>query len=185
MVQRIDTPRLQPAQQGDDPAFESFAAEYRSVMFSVARKHLRNRVDAEEAAQDALVRLYRIRTRFDADRSPEGLVVRVVTNACRDLHRRRNAGIGAITQRMEASVLRSLSVASGFAELGEDRLVARELLASLSERHRRPLELRYLEGLTNGEIAAQLGISVSSVKLQLARAIELLQQRLDGQPGSD
>jgi len=185
MVQRSETPRLQTAQQGDDPAFESFAAEYRTVMFSVARKHLRNRVDAEEAAQDALVRLYRIRSRFDLDRSPEGLVVRVVTNACRDLHRRRQTGIGAITQRMESSVLRSLSVGGNPGEAGVDRLVARELLAGLSERHRRPLELRYLEGLTNGEIAAQLGISVSSVKLQLARAIELLQQRLDGHAGSD
>lgn len=180
MVRRIDTPGLHVSQQGDDPAFERFVAEFRPVMLAVARKHLRNHVDAEEAAQDALVRLHRIRTRFRADTSPEGLVVRVVTNACRDLHRRRTAGIGAITQRMESSVVRELVVRDGHADGTGDRLVARELLASLSDRFRVPLELRYLEGLTNAEVAERLGISVSSVKLQLARAIELLQQRMDG-----
>ncbi len=183
MVRRIDTDGLQALRQGDDPAFEQFVAEFRTVMLAVARKHLRNRGDAEEAAQDALVRLYRIRTRFRADTSPEGLVVRVVTNACRDLHRRRTAGIGAITQRMETSVVRDLAVRDGTDSAG-DRLVARELLASLSDRFRLPLELRYLEGLTNAEIASRLGISVSSVKLQLARAIELLQQRMDGAAGA-
>jgi RNA polymerase sigma factor (sigma-70 family) len=179
MVRRIETAGLQASPQGEDPAFEHFVAEFRPVMLAVARKHLRNHVDAEEAAQDALVRLHRIRTRFRADTSPEGLVVRVVTNACRDLHRRRTAGIGAITQRMETSVVRELAVRDGTDGTG-DRLVARELLAGLSERFRVPLELRYLEGLTNAEIASRLGISVSSVKLQLARAIELLQQRMDG-----
>lgn len=182
MVRRIDTPGLHASQQGEDPAFERFVAEFRPVMLAVARKHLRNHVDAEEAAQDALVRLHRIRTRFRADTSPEGLVVKVVTNSCRDLHRRRTAGIGGITQRMETSVVRDLAVRDGSEDAG-DRLVARELLASLSERFRVPLELRYLEGLTNGEIAGRLGISVSSVKLQLARAIELLQQRMDGSGG--
>lgn len=177
MVRRIDTAGLQASQQGEDPAFDRFVAEFRPVMLAVARKHLRNRVDAEEAAQDALVRLHRIRTRFRADTSPEGLVVRVVTNACRDLHRRRMAGIGAITQRMETSLVRELAVRDG---MDGDRLVARDLIASLGERFRVPLELRYLEGLTNGEIAERLGISVSSVKLQLARAIELLQQRGGG-----
>ena len=49
---------------------------------------------------------------------------------------------------------------------------------SMSDRFRVPLILRYLNGLTNAQIAEALGISVSNVKLRLARAKDLLEGRL-------
>jgi len=49
----------------------------------------------------------------------------------------------------------------------------------LSSRARLPLELKYLRGLTNQQIAESLGVSISTVKVQLARAKDVLQSRLE------
>ena len=51
-------------------------------------------------------------------------------------------------------------------------------LDRLSDKLRAPLELKYAGGLTNRQIADALGISVSNVKVRVARAKDLLQARL-------
>ena len=57
-------------------------------------------------------------------------------------------------------------------------LAVRQAIDDMTERFRQPLVLRYLNGLTNRQIADALGISVSNVKLRLARAKDVLQSRL-------
>ena len=57
--------------------------------------------------------------------------------------------------------------------------MVRSELDRLSDRARLPLELKYLRGMTNQQIAEALGISVSNVKVQLARAKDVLQSRLE------
>ena len=51
-------------------------------------------------------------------------------------------------------------------------------LAGLSEQARTPLVLKYLNGLTNQQVADVLGISLSNVKVRVARAKDLLHGRL-------
>lgn len=54
-------------------------------------------------------------------------------------------------------------------------------LQALSFQDRRVLELAYLHDATVGEIATELGLSVSAVKMRLSRAREKLRARLEGQ----
>jgi RNA polymerase sigma-70 factor (ECF subfamily) len=58
------------------------------------------------------------------------------------------------------------------------RQAVRQAIDEMSERFQQPLVLRYLNGLTNRQIADVLGISVSNVKVRLARAKDVLQSRL-------
>nr|HMQ21181.1 sigma factor-like helix-turn-helix DNA-binding protein [Planctomycetota bacterium] len=51
-------------------------------------------------------------------------------------------------------------------------------LGDLSEQYRTPIVLKYLHGLTNQEIADTIGVSLSSLKVRLSRARELLHARL-------
>ena len=55
----------------------------------------------------------------------------------------------------------------------------RSELGRLSSKVRLPLELKYMRGQTNREIAESLGISISNVKVQLARGKDLLASRLE------
>jgi RNA polymerase sigma-B factor len=56
----------------------------------------------------------------------------------------------------------------------EDRLTVEELLGLLPEREQRIMYLRFFEGLTQSEIAAQVGVSQMHVSRLLARSIEAL-----------
>ena len=56
----------------------------------------------------------------------------------------------------------------------EDRLAVEELLALLEPRERKIVYLRFFEGLTQSEIAAQVGISQMHVSRMLTRSLETL-----------
>ena len=73
----------------------------------------------------------------------------------------------------------ALRAAQGAARQFIDHSVRGEL-EQLSDRVREPLELKYLRGFTNQQIAEALGISVSNVKVQIARGKDILASRLQG-----
>jgi RNA polymerase sigma-70 factor (ECF subfamily) len=171
-------------QAGDLGAFEQLVSRYQTMVHGLAMSILRRPEDAEEATQDAFLKLFRARSSFDAARALEPWLLRIAGNACRDkLRRRRAAQVPGARQGAEAAELlleipdaRSLRDA---ARQLEDHSVRGEL-EQLSERVRQPLELKYLRGFTNQQIAEALGISLSNVKVQLARGKDILASRLQG-----
>jgi hypothetical protein len=63
-------------------------------------------------------------------------------------------------------------------ELDELRTVLEAEIARLPERYREPMELCYLQGMTNAEAAQEMGCPSGTVKGWLARARKLLRSRL-------
>jgi RNA polymerase sigma-70 factor, ECF subfamily len=175
-------------QAGDLQAFEQLVERYQSMVHGLAMSILRRPEDAEEATQDAFLKLFRARSQYDHARSLEPWLLRIAGNACRDkLRRRRSAELPLA--RMDAGRgdddrdpmldLPDARAAHGAARAHVDHSVRGEL-EQLSERFRLPLELKYLRGLTNQQIAEALGISLSNVKVQLARGKDILSSRLQG-----
>jgi RNA polymerase sigma-B factor len=72
----------------------------------------------------------------------------------------------------------------GFDEV-EDSYVVEAGMSALDERERRIVELRFFEGLTQSEIAAQIGISQMHVSRLLRRALHLMRGRLEESIGED
>ena len=72
----------------------------------------------------------------------------------------------------------------GFSEV-EDSYLVEAGLSALDERERRIVELRFFEGLTQSEIAAQVGISQMHVSRLLRRALHLMRGRLEESIGED
>lgn len=170
-------------QAGDLRAFEQLVDRYKTVVFNLALSMLRSREDAEEAAQDTFVKLFRAREQFEAGRQLEPWLMRIAGNTCRDLLRRRRAAhlprASAEDQRELAQMLVDpRSLGREWTEAVEQAV--RHEVERLSERLRLPLLLKYLNGSTNKQIADVLGISVSNVKVRLARAKSILQGRLQG-----
>lgn len=168
-------------QAGDLEAFAQLVERFQTMVYGLALSILRRPEDAEEAAQDTFLKLFRGRGQFDGTRALEPWLLRIAGNACRDKLRRRRTG--ELPQARIASEVTP--------ELADNRAVApssrhhvdsavRSELDRLSEKVRLPLELKYLRGLTNQQIADSLGISISNVKVQLARGKDLLASRLEG-----
>jgi len=169
-------------QSGDLGAFEQLVERYQDMVYGLALSILRSPEDAEEAAQDAFLKLFRARDQFDATREVEPWLLRIAGNACRDRLRRRRVVGSLPVMRDEGADALAQRVADPGASADNAAAMQQAVRAELdrlSERARLPLELKYLRGMTNQQIADALGISVSNVKIQLARAKDILASRLE------
>ncbi|HKU56955.1 MAG TPA: sigma-70 family RNA polymerase sigma factor, partial [Gaiellaceae bacterium] len=75
------------AQTGDTRAFEQLVEPHREVMFRVAYLIARNAADAEDAAQEALVKAWRALGRFRADAPVRPWLVAIAANEARNRRR--------------------------------------------------------------------------------------------------
>ncbi|HLU38244.1 MAG TPA: sigma-70 family RNA polymerase sigma factor, partial [Planctomycetota bacterium] len=177
-----DEERMLLVKEGDVDVFAEIVERYKGVVFNLALSILRSREDAEEAAQDAFLKLFRARHLYDADRPLEPWLLRIAGNACRDLLRRRRASALPVVRDDVGENLAAL-VADIRADGRESRALLsqaiRHELEQLSDKYRVPLELKYRHGFTNQQIAEAVGISVSNVKVRVARAKDVLESRLE------
>lgn len=167
---------------GDVDVFARIVERYKGVVYSLAASILRSREDAEEAAQDAFLKLFRARHLYDADRPLEPWLLRIAGNTCRDLLRRRRSSALPVVRDELGENLAAL-VCDARADGREARSMLsqaiRHELDQLSDKYRVPLELKYRHGFTNQQIAEAVGISVSNVKVRVARAKDVLESRLE------
>ncbi len=175
---------MRRVQAGDLGAFEQLVERFQAMVHGLAMSILRRAEDAEEATQDAFLKLFRARSQFDHSRSLEPWLLRIAGNACRDKLRRRRSAELPMARSDDSERDPLLEVPDARAALGAARHhldhTVRGELEQLSERVRLPLELKYLLGFTNQQIAESIGISLSNVKVQLARGKDILASRLQG-----
>lgn len=166
--------------EGDLDAFESIVERHKNAVYSLAFSILRRREDAEEAAQDTFLKLFRRRDLFDESRVLGPWLLRIAGNTCRDQLRRRVATrLPMVRESRDEDRVFEIQDPKPLEANAATHQLVRHALEQLSERHRLPLELKYLQQYTNQQIADALGISVSNVKVRLARAKDVLQNRLD------
>ncbi|MCA8975564.1 MAG: sigma-70 family RNA polymerase sigma factor [Planctomycetes bacterium] len=180
MSRQPDNALMLRVQAGDLEAFAQLVARFQNMVYGLTLSILRRREDAEEAAQDAFVKLFRARDSFDSQKSFEPWLLRIAGNASRDKLRRRRVNETPM-QRNDEDELFEYADPRTTPDPGlQDGEAVRQALDGLSQKVRLPLELKYLRGLTNQQIASALEISVSNVKVQIARGKDILASRLEG-----
>jgi len=161
---------LRQATQGDSQAFESLVRHHQTMVFSIAFHFLRNRMQAEDVAQDVFLELFQ---RLRQIQSPAHLTFwlrRVTVNRCIDQTRRRKPE----TPLEDVSEPRA-AVVSGDPLLSE-RL--QQSVAALPDRKRAVVILRFQEGLDLAEIAEVLEMPLNTVKSTLQRSLLELRKKL-------
>jgi RNA polymerase sigma-70 factor (ECF subfamily) len=156
---------IQRAKTGDEIAFERLFDYYSSTVLRTAQRLLLNREDAQDAAQEAFLRLYRSLNRIDQERDVMPWLYRLTVNACQDMRRRKTINISFNAAVESASP--SLDAQHELEATERSRLLY-EALGSLPERERDAIVLRELEGLTTAQVAAALGTGESTVRSQIA-----------------
>lgn len=167
---------IKKAATGDIGAFEEIYRAFSSAVYTIALNITQNREDAEEAAQDAFVKVFKQLKSFKFESSFGTWVYRVAVNSAiniynaRARHRKRSAGLDEAADVADP--------ASGLARERLDKeglgLKAAGMLAHLSPEQRSCIVLRELEGLDYKEIAAALAIPLNTVRTRLKRARESL-----------
>jgi RNA polymerase sigma-70 factor (ECF subfamily) len=144
-----------------DDEFDELAA----LAYQTAFRILGSRHEAEEVAQDTMIKAY-LRWR-KVQRHARPWVCRVAVNGSLGIVRRRRRH-----QQLDERP-------AGFQTAVAERVDLQRLLASLSGRQRDVVALRYLADLSELEVARELGISVGTVKTHAHRGIATLRQYLD------
>ncbi|HWB68414.1 MAG TPA: sigma-70 family RNA polymerase sigma factor [Solirubrobacterales bacterium] len=135
----------------------------------IASRYARNRSEAEDIAQDALLRAWRRRaTLREAGRRNEWLATIVRNEAFRQRARTRPDPVETIELQHGADDEQVLATV--------ERADLRAALDSLDETDRQLLRLRYSEDMTQAAIAHRLGIPEGTVKVRLHRARGRLRQ---------
>jgi RNA polymerase sigma-70 factor (ECF subfamily) len=155
----------------DERTFARLAQDYAARLYAVAFRLLGNRADAEDAVQRALLKSFAARASYSPRWAVSTWLYRILSNVCIDELRRRRptaelTGARASTPSPAAAIGARVDVGRA---LGAVPREARVLLA-----------LHYVDGLSHRELAAIRGISVNTVKSQLARGKAILRATLEG-----
>jgi len=167
----------------DQLRFEQLVMPHLDAAFNLARWLLASRADAEDVAQEAMLRAYRFFSGFRGGDARAWLLT-IVRNTCYAwLEKNRPQEIVA-TEFDEQVHGRGGTSPEAMAIAGEDRARLSRALESLSPRHREVIVLRELEGCSYKEIAVVTGIPLGTVMSALSRARRQLELAL-GKPARE
>ena len=148
-----------------------------SMVFSLAYHFLRDRGAAEEVAQDVFLRLYRKMDDLENAKHVIFWLRKVTSHRCIDYVRKRrfaihdrvggHCGAAAVEQHGDPLLSRRL----------------RQLIATLPEKPRMVMVLRYQEDLTPEEISDVLEMPVRTVKSHLQRSLAILREKIERSMG--
>ncbi len=166
---------------GDPAAARALTLRLTPRVLGYAARLLSDRAEAEDVAQEAMLRLWRMAPGWrPGEAQISTWLYRVVTNLCTDRQRRR-----VIRAALPLDEAPEQSDGGRGAEAGlieADRMAAlQSALDSLPERQRQAVVLRHIEGLANPEIAAVMEIGVEAVESLTARGKRALAAALSGQ----
>ena len=170
-------------QKRDEAAFEELIRQYEKKVYTLCFRMCGNSEDAEEAAQDAFLALWRGIYRFRQESSLSTWIYRLATNACIDTLRRRKKQSGSVSLDDEELFVDAVDTSPQPQETVEHRetqKLLQEGLSALPEEYRKVLILREIEGLSYTEIAESASIELGTVKSRISRGRSLLRNFLSG-----
>jgi RNA polymerase sigma-70 factor (ECF subfamily) len=164
---------------GDPGAARVLTVRLLPRALSHAARVLGDRAEAEDVAQEAMMRLWKAAAdwRQDGAAQPATWLYRVVANLCVDRLRRS----GRLDALEDPDMAADITPGVEARMLEADRMAALDAaLARLPERQRQAVVLRHIEGLSNPEIAEILNVGVEAVESLTARGKRALKAALDG-----
>ena len=147
--------------------FTAAAEQHLDMVYRIALNCLRTPADAEDAAQTAMLRLWRSGQAFPDDNQLRHWLVRVTVNACKD----------ALRSPWRRRMVPLDDCREPVFNTPEHQNLYAEVMA-LPAKYRLPLYLYYYEGYTAAEVGELLGLGPSTVRTRLARAREKLKAQL-------
>ena len=162
-----DARLVRAARRGDEGAFARLYERYARVVHGLLLARA-PRADIDDLVQDVFLAAW---NRLEALRDPAafgGWLAMIARNRAADFHRR----------AVDAVELPDELPGHDATAARTEALAVLEVIRTLPEAYRETLVLRFVEGMTGPEIAAQTGLTPGSVRVNLHRGLQQLRERL-------
>jgi RNA polymerase sigma-70 factor, ECF subfamily len=174
IAQALETHAQDAFTRGED-TFAGLVKKHQSMVFSMAYAFLRDRSAAEEVAQDVFFELHRSLASLDSPAHVVNWLRRVTAHRSIDRQRRLRP-LWALDDVREPAA----PVPQGDPMLAE---ALRQLIATLPDKPRLVMILRYQEDMDAGEIGEVLDMPLGTVKSHLQRSLKLLREKFSRRYG--
>lgn len=141
---------------------------YGNMLFKIAMVHLGNKNDAEEAVQEAFIKLLFKAPRFNEQEHEKAWLIRVLTNICKNI----------VISIWHRRVIKMKDIEMMCDSPSELQLI--ESVLRLPFKYKAVIHLYYYEDYPVKQIAETLKISESAVKMRLQRGREKLKMEMEG-----
>lgn len=174
------------AKKGEPQAFATLLKKYRKSVYYMLLKMVKNADDAEDLTQEAFAKAFNSIEKFDSKYAFSTWLFRIATNNCIDFIRKKRVQTVSIDQPVPGDDGSSMRFDVRDSNLEPDDAMLKQqrkrylnmAIDRLPEKYRVLVELRYFKEFSYDEVAKELQIPLGTVKAQLFRARELLNQEL-------
>jgi RNA polymerase sigma-70 factor (ECF subfamily) len=180
-AQENDVALLSAIGARDEVALAQLYDRYRAILFGLVMRILNNREEAEDVLQEVFLQVWRKAEDFDENRGrPFTWLVTLARS--RGIDRLRTlAARERVAEAGAREPSEEISDAATDAFKSEQRGLVSDALAKLPDEQKRPIMLAYFEGLTQSEIATNLGAPLGTVKTRMRTGMIRLRELLAGQ----
>jgi len=185
-VEHSDEELMQRAALGEEDAFASLVRRYESPLYGYLRRMLGNGTDAEDAFQDAFLRVYQHRARYRPGAPFRPWLYQIATNLCRDRLRRRRrhlqvsldapAGTDGEGPALLDQAADGRADPAQAARKAEATARLHAALAELPEKQKSVFLMARYENMPYEDIARSLQVPVGTVKSRMNKAVHFLMQ---------
>ncbi len=161
------------AQDGDGRAYDTLLRECLPLLRAICRQRLREPAEVEDAVQDTLLTLHRVRNTYDPTRPFRPWIAAIAER--RALDRGRGVARG-LARHTELEAADHIGVDGG----AETKLMSADLRAAVAElpaSQRQALQLTKIEALSLAEASARSGMSMGALKVATHRAVQTLRRK--------
>ena len=161
----------------DEQWIEHLVTEYSSALLQYLRHHTDSREDAEDILQEVFMSVHRHAAEFDPQRCNEQAWLYIIAKR-RLVSYYRSRKDSVSLDAMEADITPARDDMEGAVGMMACRQTLAQVLTRLDERSREVIVLRYLRGLSPGEVADRLGLSSGNVRVIQNRALNRMNKLL-------
>ncbi len=165
---------IRRCQAGDKTAFRTLVEKYRTVMFGTAFLMTRDHILAEDALQEALVRIWKNLPSLRRQGSLKAWLVRIVINEVNGQMRKKR--LPSVSLENAVEIKADCDEVATKLIRSEEHQRLRQAIESLSPEHKQTIILRYFSDLTVPEVARAMGKREGTIKSRLSRALNRLHE---------
>lgn len=176
---------IERAKSGDVESFETLIRNHQTYAYNIAYRMVGNEEDAKDAAQEALIKVFKNLESFKGDSAFSTWLYRIVMNTCKDLLRKRKPNEISIDKGYETDngeVQMEIEDNSNdpvtMYEQQEVRVTIETALNELPDSYKSVVVLREIQGLSYDEISEIEDIPVGTVRSRINRGRRILREIL-------